>query len=109
MKRNKGFSLLEVIASIFIFTILSLSVFPAFIKVYNERITIRQENVANESINETLQRWLFENQLPDGVFEKDDILFQWSVTQVTERDIKVCLSWSSKNGRDYEKCGYAKK
>lgn len=109
MKRDKGFSLLEVIASIFIFSILSLSVFPAFIKVYDERITIRQESFANEMINETLQRWLYENQLPNGVFEKGETMYHWSVLHVTERKLKACLSWSSKNGRDYEKCGYAKK
>ncbi|WP_158211631.1 prepilin-type N-terminal cleavage/methylation domain-containing protein [Alkalihalobacterium alkalinitrilicum] len=109
MKRDKGFSMLEVIISIFILSVMMASLYPALIKIYEERATIRQESIANNAIYEGLQLWLFENQLPVLEFRKEDTLFLWSVSQSNEREIRVCLTWSGRNGRDYKKCGYAKK
>ncbi len=88
-----------------------LSLFPAFIKVYEERATIRQESTAYYAIDASIQSWLYENQVQvtGGEFEKGGTFFEWSIFQITDRELKLCLSWSGKNGREYEKCGFAKK
>ncbi|WP_209123047.1 type II secretion system protein [Alkalihalobacillus sp. BA299] len=109
MKRDRGFSLLEVITSVFIVSIMSASLFPAMIKIYTEREAIREFRIANNNITEAIQVWLFEHTLPSGNFAERNTIYQWSILTLNDGQVKFCLTWSSKNGRDYEQCGHAKK
>lgn len=110
MKKCSGFTLVEVMLSFFILSVLTATILPAFVTIYNERMTIKQERQAHYYISNVLQEWLYDDkQLPHHEIVTIDDTNYVLQTENDGDEIKVCLKWDGRNERSYSVCNYGKK
>nr|WP_100373467.1 type II secretion system protein [Bacillus sp. FJAT-45037] len=97
---------MEVILSLALLSMCSLAILPAFITIYNERLTIKQEEEVNTLLKQSVQDYLRSakvNTPVDSWMEKQEHLDP--VTGLYE----VCISFNGENTRFYQRCLYAKR
>lgn len=106
----QGFTLIEVsIALLILFIALSIFI-PIGIRLYLERLAIREHYQALEYINEWLLLWRFDHMLPlaSEIFI-NDTNYYLVATSPNDSELTLCLEWIGRNARNYEQCGFAKK
>jgi prepilin-type N-terminal cleavage/methylation domain-containing protein len=112
LKNSKGFSLLEVIAALAVFSFVVAAIVPFIVRIYEERITIEEERLALEILHNEIEMWLLEytHEPPeDDDISKHSTVFHMSTqSETSSEEVKFCISWNGSNERRYEKCGYAK-
>ncbi|MBU9724193.1 MULTISPECIES: prepilin-type N-terminal cleavage/methylation domain-containing protein [Bacillaceae] len=100
-RSSDGFSFIEVIIALFIFSVVAGTLLPAIITVQQERFSVRQERYAEELINQIV----YDFQKEKGV----EIVNYQNTTYIIHRYVagdnrKYCVNWEGKNGREYERC-----
>jgi len=107
----KGFSLVEVTASLAIFTILIAGSAPLLTKTVHERMTINQHLFAYEWIENALAEWTSSSQTPPRETTIEKLATEYKMTAVSPSDVSVrfCVTWKGKNKRWYRVCGSGKR
>ncbi|WP_096201238.1 type II secretion system protein [Bacillus sp. FJAT-45350] len=105
-----GFSLLEVIVALSLLIMTSSVVIPILTKVYQERLTIQEEQLALEQIKIKLHEWLYNDLLSSETELENHHNTVFHFTNILrENELTVCIKWEGRNHRFYERCESAKK
>ncbi|WP_368503829.1 type II secretion system protein [Alkalihalophilus sp. As8PL] len=102
---SKGFTLVEVMISFLLLAMCSMAILPAFLVVYNERLTLKQEEKVLHHLQELIQLYLAD-QPP---IELDSWVKKEEFTDPATNVYLVCLSFVGENKRDYKRCLHAKR
>lgn len=109
-KNCNGFTLVEVMLSFFILSVMTSTIIPGYIKVYQERKTILEEQQAQQYITNLLQAWIYDN---ETIENRKTITIKGTEyvlkTKQNENELELCLTWDGRNAREYSICNYAKK
>ncbi|MDG5788723.1 type II secretion system protein [Evansella sp. AB-P1] len=103
MQNDKGFTFIEVILSLLLFSVTVAVIVPAFVIVQQERQAIRSERDGEQLI---LHLYHENNDLDelDGTFvHLRSTTFYIKASNNNMMDI-LCVSWQGGNGREYDRC-----
>ncbi|ADU29942.1 type II secretion system protein [Evansella cellulosilytica] len=103
MRNGKGYTLVEVMVALTIFSLTAISLIPAIITVQEERKAIRQERVAEHLLQETYYDYFILGEELPQFLELQGITFELFLNQQPQ-DERLCLQWVGGNGRSYERC-----
>lgn len=110
MRKPNGYTLMEVVFSVLVLSIITATILPAFIKIYQERLTIREQHQAQTYLANIIQEWLFDQKSPEP---NDYITINGTAYRqnihLSHNALKVCLNWNGQNERTYTICDYGKK
>ncbi|WP_369293396.1 type II secretion system protein [Alkalihalophilus pseudofirmus] len=104
IENSSGFTLMEVILALSLLSVCTLAILPASLVVYNERLTLQQENLAGEQLRESIQNYLTGVETPTAPL--------WMTVEEmrsTSGEYEVCVAYTGANKRRYHRCLYAKK
>ncbi|MFA9559403.1 type II secretion system protein [Evansella sp. AB-rgal1] len=109
MKKDSGFSFIEIMISLVIFSATVSIIIPAIVKVQEERQSIREERLAEEIIQLVMYRTYVEK-VPflKEVHVKHGVTYSINVSETPNLD-GLCISWEGENRREYERCLYKQK
>jgi prepilin-type N-terminal cleavage/methylation domain-containing protein len=109
LKNSNGFSLIEVMTALTVFTVVAAAALPMLIHVYKERSAIAEERQALEILQNRVQLWLATGNVPDD--NQTETIRRSGTTYhfTSERDqrsgiITACINWTGSNERGYRKC-----
>jgi len=107
---ERGFTLLEVVYSILILSLFTTTFFPILTMVYDERITIREQQASLGILSDSIHGWLYENDEPPLYESVKHNGTTYQLHHVPLKEVtSFCISWDGKNNRSYERCEQAKK
>ncbi|MED1601091.1 type II secretion system protein [Alkalihalophilus marmarensis] len=104
IESSSGFTLMEVILALSLLSVCTLAILPAYLIIYNERLTLQQENLAGEQLRESIQNYLTGEEQPTAPL--------WMTVEETRSasgEYVVCAAYTGANKRQYHRCLYAKK
>lgn len=111
LKSCRGFSLIEVLAALAVFTIAATVAIPLLTQIYRERISVSQEREALAILQNHMQIGV----LTKSSTEKNSVIqHSGTIYKLTwhphkaEGTVEACISWKGSNERRYQKCGYAR-
>ncbi|WP_411810034.1 type II secretion system protein [Alkalihalophilus marmarensis] len=104
MENSSGFTLMEVILALSLLSVCTLAILPASLVVYNERLTLQQENLAGEQLRKSIQNYLTGVEPPTA-----PLWLTVEETRSTSGEYEVCVAYTGANKRRYHRCLYAKK
>lgn len=104
IENSSGFTLMEVILALSLLSVCTLAILPASVVVYNERLTLQQENLAGEQLRESIQNYLTGVETPTA-----PLWMTVEETRSTSGEYEVCVAYTGANKRRYHRCLYAKK
>ncbi len=76
--------------------------------IYDERLTVREQHVALDLLQESIQLWLYDDQLISTEINRGDTIYVISTYPLDEL-LTFCISWNGRNSRSYERCEQVKK
>lgn len=109
LQKCNGFTFVEVMFALVIFTVTIASTVPVLIFAIKEKQTIKEQLAAYEILHNTFEEIRAYNQIPDikNQITKRGTTFDINFDQVDE-EIHICVQWTGKNGREYDECGVIK-
>lgn len=111
MLRNcKGFSLIEVLASLAIWLLLCMTLVPSLLQVIKDRQDNDMLLFASRKLNEAIQGYVNDsNSMDTGPYVyKDNFLYlSWEETE--GNSVKACIRWENYKKIQKERCGFARK
>ncbi|MCF6408448.1 type II secretion system protein [Pseudalkalibacillus salsuginis] len=109
MKKCNGFTLIDAMCGMSIFMFAVLWIIPQLTTVYEERISIRQEEYAIGKCHNLLQEWKLTKRIQENntALEANGIEYKIKSTEYPDDHVKICLDWIGSNGRQKSICGEA--
>lgn len=107
MLRNcNGFTLIEVLFALVIFTVVIASTASILFIVLNERQSVSEQLIAYEILNNTFEKIRTNNELnlPEKTIERNGTTYSLSSNK-DEVELHICVEWQARNKRAYEECG----
>lgn len=92
-----------------IVTVVTASLLPSLAIVYEERLAIQQEQTALHLLDMVISNWVHSDHLPISQKEIKQTAYTISFSINESEQLKACIHWIGKNGREYERCEYGKK
>lgn len=89
---------------------MTLSLLPALVTIYQERISIQQEQTALLILDEVITDWIYVDKWPlvSQVSELNTTFFiSYEINE--PHLLTACIRWKGANNRQYENCGSGKK
>ncbi|MBU9712235.1 type II secretion system protein [Evansella tamaricis] len=109
MINNKGFSYIEVMCALLLFSIAVSTILPALVTVQQERLTIRQERYIEEFLNKEIYDLKSNGNVEEELsIVNDGVEYQIHSVFSNGRTV-ICAYWEGGNGRYYERCLLGKK
>ncbi|WP_420796757.1 type II secretion system protein [Alkalihalophilus marmarensis] len=104
IENSSGFTLMEVILALSLLSVCTLAILPAYLVIYNERLTLQQENLAGEQLRESIQNYLTGEEQPPAPLWLNVV-----ETRSASGEYEVCADYTGANKRKYHMCLYARK
>jgi type II secretory pathway pseudopilin PulG len=95
--------LIEVLSAITLLMLFSASIFPLLTIIYQERVSIQEEENVLHKLEETLHHYVSASSMSNN----DGIVIR---KETVDGDlVRFCAEWVATNGRVYERCLLASK
>ncbi|WP_026689285.1 type II secretion system protein [Alteribacter aurantiacus] len=103
MKKYDGFTLIEVVIGLFIFSIIAGTVLPVYVSIKQERILLEQERYVHGRLIEMLSELRYDNSKPSsGSFNHNGVKFDIHLIE-EDGEWEVCINWDY-YGKERSKC-----
>ena len=107
MRSEHGFTLLETLTAVLVITVCLSFIVPAYIKIIQERESLKQEEEALSVLNQSLYHWIQNEKDQPSIISQSGVQFHLVWQLLGEGHIQICLDWSPPNKRSQRLCGEA--
>ncbi|MBM7097317.1 type II secretion system protein [Bacillus sp. H-16] len=105
MKKCSGFTLVEIVISLFLISLIAGTMLPVYIQIKEERVWLEQERFVHGKLTDLILAYYYdEPELPDSV-ERNGTVFFVRAKHLEKSELEVCIHWQYKT-KTREKCLY---
>ncbi|WP_179298758.1 type II secretion system protein [Evansella halocellulosilytica] len=106
MRNDNAFTLIEVVVGLFIISIVISVTFPFITFIQNERISIKQERIAEAILDEVYYETVVNRQVDTEQVIRVNHFAYYLTFHNENEPLSICLQWEGRNNRPYERCLY---
>lgn len=106
LRNDNAFTLIEVVVGLFIISIVISVTFPFITFIQNERISIKQERIAEAILDEVYYETVVNRQVDTEQVIRVNHFAYYLTFHNENEPLSICLQWEGRNNRPYERCLY---